>query len=110
MQSLFGETSNHLDDSASLQPRFGTLQLLTFPKTQIFQTISEIHENTMGQLMAIGRTVCGTRVNILKGTEASLSYVQCFLFLVSSLVNVFIFHITWMDTFWTDLVLFIYLF
>ena len=39
----------------------------------------------------------------LKGTEASLSYVQCFLYLVSSSINVSIFHITWVDTFWTDL-------
>ena len=37
----------------------------------------------------------------LKGTEVSLSYVQCFLYLVSS-INVSIFHITWLDTFWTD--------
>ena len=40
----------------------------------------------------------------LKGTEALLSYVQCFLHLVSSSINVSIFHITWLDAFWTDLV------
>ena len=40
----------------------------------------------------------------LKGTEVSLSYVQCFLYLVSSSINVSIFHIAWLDTFWTDLV------
>ena len=46
-------------DSALLQPRFGTLQLLAFPKTKItfegkrFQTIDEIQENMMGQLMVI---------------------------------------------------------
>ena len=40
----------------------------------------------------------------LKGTEASLSYVQCFLYLVSSSTNVSIIHITWLDTFWTDLI------
>ena len=39
----------------------------------------------------------------LKGTEVSLSYVQCFLYVVSSSVNICIFHITWMDSFWTDL-------
>ena len=59
----FGETSNHPGNSASLQPRFGALQLLAFPKIEItfdrqeFQTIDEIQENTTGQLMAIGRTV-----------------------------------------------------
>ena len=41
----------------------------------------------------------------LKGTEASLSHVQCFLYLVSSSINVSVFHITWLDTFWTDLAL-----
>ena len=58
----------------------------------------------MGKLMVIGRTVGGPQVPTLKGTEASLSYVQCFLYLVSSSINVFIFHITWLATFWTDLV------
>ena len=40
----------------------------------------------------------------LKGTEASLSSVQCFLSLVSSSVNVSLFHCAWLDAFWTDLV------
>ena len=40
----------------------------------------------------------------MKGTEASLSYVQYLLYLVSFSVNVSIFHITWLDTSWTDLV------
>ena len=42
------------------------------------------------------------KVIILKGTEASLSYAQRFLNLVSSLINVSIFHSTWLDTFWTE--------
>ena len=60
---FFGETSNHPGDSAPLQPRFGAPWLLAFPKTKIAferEEISdhcEIQENTMGQLMAIGRTV-----------------------------------------------------
>ena len=40
----------------------------------------------------------------LKGTEASLSHVQCFLYLVSSSINVSVFHITWSDTFRTDII------
>ena len=40
----------------------------------------------------------------LKGTEAPLSFVQCFLYLASSPINVSIFHSTWLDTFWTDLI------
>ena len=35
MWSFFGETWNHPADSALLQPRFGTLWLLFFPKTKI---------------------------------------------------------------------------
>ena len=40
----------------------------------------------------------------LMETEASLSYVHCFLYLVSSSLNVSICHSTWLHTFWTDLV------
>ena len=73
-------------------------------KGKRFQTINEIQENTMGQLMVIGRNVWGPKEPRLKGTEMSLSYVQCFLYLVSSSINVSIFHITWLGTFWTDLI------
>ena len=51
-------------------------------KRKRFQTVNEIQENTTGQLMVIGRTVGGPKVPTLKGTEASLSYVQCFLYLL----------------------------
>ena len=40
----------------------------------------------------------------LKGTEVSLSYVQCFLYLISPTINISIFHITRLDTSWTGLV------
>ena len=40
----------------------------------------------------------------LKGTKASLFSAQWFLYLVSS-INVSSFHSTWLDTFWTDLVI-----
>ena len=65
-------------------------------KGKRFQTIDEIQENTTGQLMATGRNVCGPQVPTLKGTEASLSYLHCFMYLVSPLMNVSIFHITWL--------------
>ena len=73
-------------------------------KGKRLQTTNEIEENRMGQLMATGRTVWGPKVPTLKGTEASLSYVQCFLCLVSSSINVSVFHSTWLDTLWTDLI------
>ena len=105
---FFGETLNHPGASAPLQPRFGTLWLLAFSKTKItlkgkrFQTVDEIQENITGQLMVIGRIMC------VKGTEASLSYVWCFLYIVSSSINVFTFYITCLDTFWTDLMYIFY--
>ena len=69
-------------------PDLGPCDFWLFPKLKSplkgkrFQTIKEIQENTMGQLMVIERTVWGTKVPTLKGTEESLSYGQCFLYLL----------------------------
>ena len=63
-------------------------KLKSLLKGKKFQTIDEIQENTMGQLMVIGISVWGPKVPTLKGTEVSLSYIQCFLYLVSSSINV----------------------
>ena len=52
----------------------------------------------------LGSTVWGPKVPTLKGTKASLSYVQRFLCLVSSSINVSPFLRTWLDTLWTDLI------
>ena len=41
---FFGKTSNHPGDSDSLQPRFGTLRLLAFPKTKITFERKEISD------------------------------------------------------------------
>ena len=40
----------------------------------------------------------------LKRTEVSSSYVQCFLCLLSALINVCYFHSAWLDTFRTGLI------
>ena len=94
---VFGETSNHWDDSDTLQLRFGTRWLLNFPKLKSslkrkrFQTVHEIQENMTEQLMVIRRTVWGLNAPTLKGTAVSLSYVQYFLCLVSSSINISIF-------------------
>ena len=50
-----------------------------------------------------GTTVWDPKVLTLKVTKASLSYAQCFLYFLSS-INVCIFHIIWLYTFWTDLI------
>ena len=77
-------------------------KLKSLLKGKRFQTIDEIQKNITGQLMVIRRTLWGPKGPTLKGTKASLSYVQCFLYLVSSSVNVSIFHSTWLDTLQTD--------
>ena len=62
-------------------------------KGKRFQTIDEIQENTMGSGWQLGE-LWGPKVPTLKGTEASLSYVQCFLYLIFSSIKVSIFHST----------------
>ena len=96
---FFGEISNHPGDSAPYSPDWVSCNFWFFPKLKSslkgkrFQTINDIQENPTGQLMVIRRTVWGPKVPALKGTEVSLSYVQCFLYLVPSSINVsFIAH------------------
>ena len=107
---FFGETSNQPGDLASCSPDLVPCDFWLFPnlksplKGKRFLTINKIQETMTGQLMAIGRIVWGPKVPTLKGTKASLSYVQCFLYLVSSSINVSIFHVTWLNTFWTDVI------
>ena len=113
-----GKTSNHPGDSDLQQPRFGALRPLAFPKTKItfersfrklqrgswWQFQQRILQGILNSGRDAGRTVWGPKVPTLKGTGASLPSVQCFLYLVSSSIKVSIFHITWLDTFWTHLV------
>ena len=64
---FFGDTSNHLDNSAPLQPRFGALWLLAFSKTKIIFERDEISDHqdsgkyNRAAGMAIGRTVWDPR-------------------------------------------------
>ena len=68
------------------------LKLKSPLKGKRFQTVNKIQENMTGQLIASGRTVWGPKIPTLKGTEASFSYAQCFLYLVSSSINVYFSH------------------
>ena len=76
-------------------PDFLSCDFWLFPKLKSplkgkrFQTANEIQENMMGQLRVTGRTVWGPMVPTLKGAEVSLTYVQCFLYLVSSSLNIY---------------------
>ena len=108
---FFAKTSNHPGDSVPLQPRFGALWLLAFPKTKIAFEREEISDHWWDSGKYNGATdgnwenCVRSKVPTLKGTEASLSCL-CTVFLVSCIffINISIFHITWLDTFWTDLI------
>ena len=71
-------------------PHLASCNFWLFPKLESplkgkrFQILNEIQENMMGWLMATVWTVWGPKVPTLRGTKVSLSYAQCFLYLVSS--------------------------
>ena len=69
-------------------------------KGKIFQAVSEILGNMMGQLMMI-RNCVRSQGAYFEGDWGVV--VLCTMFLVSSSRNVSIFHSARLDTFWTDL-------
>ena len=75
-----------------------------FPQTKITFKREEISEYTWESGKYHGATdgdwenCVSPKVHKLKGTEGSLSYAQCFLYLVSSSLNVSIFNTTWLNT------------
>ena len=91
-----------------LQPRFGALQLLAFPKTKISSEREEIsgHQWDSGKYdwAADGNWKnCVRSVGAYSEAEWGI-IVLWTMFLVSSSINVSSFHSAWLDTFWTDLV------
>ena len=102
---FFWETSNHPGDSTPLQPRFGTLQILTFPKTKITFEREEILDHQWYS-EKYNRTADGDWENCVRSQGAYFEgdwgiTVLHTMFLVSSSINVSIFHSAWLDTFWT---------
>ena len=73
-------------------------------KGRDFRPLMRFRKIWWGSWWQLWRTMWGPIVPTLKGTEASLSYVHSFLYLVSSSINVSTFHSAWLDTFWTDLI------
>ena len=108
---FFGKTSNHPGDSAPLQPRFGALWLLAFPKTKLplkgkrFQTVWW----DSGKHIMVDD---GNWENCVKSQGAHYEgdwgvIVLCTIFLVLCIfLNscLYFFNIRWLDTFQTDLV------
>ena len=102
---FFGKISNHPGDSAPLQPRFGAVLLLAFPKTIITFERKEISDHWWDS-GKYDRAADGDWENCVRSQGAYFEgdwgiIVLCTMFLVSSSINVSIFHITWLDTFWT---------
>ena len=89
-----GETSNHPGDSAPLQTSLGTLWLLAFSKTKITLEREEISDHQWdsgknnGAPDGYWENCARSPGAYFEGEWVSLSYVQCFLYLVSSSVNV----------------------
>ena len=106
--AVFGETSNHLDILAPLQLRFGTLRLLAFPETKITFEREEISD-CWWDSGKYDKAADGNWENCVRSQGAYFEgdwgiTVLCTIFLVSSSINIFIYHSTWLDTFWTDLI------
>ena len=105
---FFGETSNHPGNSSPLQPRLGALWLLPFSKTKITfeREESSNHWWDSGKYKGAADGDWEDRVKS-QGAYSEGDWgiiVLCTMFLVSSSINVSIFHITWLDPLWTDLV------
>ena len=103
---LFGKTSNHPGISAPLLSRFGILQLLAFPKTKTTFERDEIsdHQWNSGKYNGTAdenwERYMRSQVGYFEGDWGII--VLCTMFLVASSINVSVFYITWLDTFWTE--------
>ena len=102
---FFGKTSSHLGDSGPLQPRFGVLQLLAFPKTKITYEKEKISDPEW-ESGKCDRAADGdwerSHHAYFEGDWCVI--VLCTVFLISSSIDVSIFHITWLDTFRKELI------
>ena len=90
------ETSNHPGDLTPLQTRFGIWQLLALPKTEITFEEEEISDCQWHSGKYIGAADSNWD-NCVKSQGAYWDIIfQCTMVLVSSSINVSIFHITWL--------------
>ena len=105
---IFGEISNHPNDSAPLQPRSGALQLLALPKTKIAFEREEISDCQWGPIK-YDRAADGDWEDCVRSKGAYFEgdwgiIVLGTMFLVPSSLSLFFIDSTWPDSFWTDLV------
>ena len=104
LMKFFGEASNHPGESASLQPRFGALWHLAFPKTKITFEGEEISNHWWDS----GKYDGAADDNWENCVRSQGAYFEggwgVIVLCTVSLQWMPVFHITWLDTFWTDLV------
>ena len=81
VSSGFSQNWNHLwkEKDLRLSMRFRKIQ-----QDSWWRFKQSILQSVLNSRRDAGRTVWGPKMPALKGTESSLSYVQCFLYLVSS--------------------------
>ena len=108
---FFGETTNHPGDSAPLQPRFGALWLLAFPKTKITFERDEISDCWWDPGKYDG-AADGDWEKFVRSQGAYFEgdwdvIVLCTMFLVSCIFfnKCLDFSRYMLDTFWTDFIL-----
>ena len=98
-----------------LPPRFGGLWLLAFPKTKIAFEREEILDHWWDSGI-YNEAAYGNWENCVRSQGAYFEgdwgiIVLCTMFLqlylISSSINVSIFHVTWLDIFWTDFIYFL---
>ena len=73
-------------------------------KGRDFRPSMRLRKIQWGSCWRLGELCEVPRCLLWRGLRHQLSYVHCFLYLVFSSLNVSTFHITWLDTLWTDLV------
>ena len=106
LMQFFGETSNCPGNSALLRPRCGTLWLLAFAKIRSTFEREKISDHLWdsgkynGKADGDGDNCVRSQGTYFEGDRGVT--VLCTMYLVSSSINVSIFNITWIDTFWTD--------
>ena len=97
-------------DSAPLQLWFGAVQLLVFPETKITFERGEISDCQWdsAKYNAVAdddwENCMRSQGAYFDGDWGIIVLCSMFLYLISTSINVSVFHSTWLDTFWTDLI------
>ena len=107
---VFGETSNHPGGSAPTTAQiwcpvtFGFFQnFFTFEREEISDCWWDSRKYD-GATDGDWENCVRSQGAYFEGDWGIIVLLQCFLYLVSSSINVSIFHIKWLDTFWTYLI------